>query len=144
MPPFSSDSLHHGTSAALEFAVCNLRVDRILVLGHGECGGIRACMDAATTGPASYFVAPWVEIAAPARDEVLLTHGWADEADQRRALERAAVVLSLQNLKTFPFVREALEAGRLRLDGAWFSIAEGALHWLDPETGEFNPVAAEL
>ena len=143
VPPFTNDTFHHGTSAALEFAVNNLKVDQIVVMGHGECGGIHACMEAAHGRPASYFVGPWVEIAAPARDEVLMTQNWASEADQRRSLERAAIMLSLENLKTFPFVREAMEGRGLALEGAWFSIAEGALHWLDHDSGEFRLVAAE-
>jgi carbonic anhydrase len=143
VPPFTDDALHHGTSAALEFAITSLKVEQVVVMGHGECGGIQACMEAAKGRPTSYFVGPWVEIAAPARDEVLMTQTWASDADQRRALERAAIMYSLENLKTFPFVREAIEAGGLALEGAWFSIGEGALYWLDRESGEFRQVPAE-
>ena len=143
VPPFTNDTFHHGTSAALEFAVTNLKVEQIVVMGHGECGGIQACMEAAQGRPASYFVGPWVEIAAPARDEVLMTQNRASEADQRRSLEQAAILLSLENLKTFPFVREAMESRKLALEGAWFSIGEGALYWLDCDSGEFRMVPAE-
>lgn len=143
VPRFTNDSLHHGTSAALEFAVTNLEVEQIVVMGHGECGGIQACMEAAHGRPASYFVGPWVEIAAPARDEVLKNQRDAPEVDQRRSLEHAAVLLSLENLKTFPFVREAIETRALALEGAWFSIGEGALYWLDRSSSEFRQVAAD-
>jgi carbonic anhydrase len=143
VPPFTDDMFHHGTSAALEFAVTGLKVKQIVVMGHGECGGIQACMDAAKGRPTSYFVGPWVEIAAPARDAVLQSRAGASEADQRRNLEYAAVRLSLENLKTFPFVTKAVEAGDLALEGAWFSIGEGALYWLDKESGEFRLVPAE-
>ncbi|MDH5556029.1 MAG: carbonic anhydrase [Alphaproteobacteria bacterium] len=143
VPPFSNDTFHHGTSAALEFAVENLKVDQIVVMGHGDCGGIQACMEAGHGKPASYFVGPWVEIAAPARDEVLMTSHRDSEADQRRSLERAAILLSLENLKTFPFVREAMKTRGLRLEGAWFSVAEGALYWLDDESHEFRLIPAD-
>jgi carbonic anhydrase len=143
VPPFTNDTFHHGTSAALEFAVNHLKVEQIVVMGHGECGGIHVCMEAAHGRPASHFIGPWVEIAAPARDKVLMTQGSASEADQRRSLERAAILNSLENLKTFPFVREAMESRGLALEGAWFSIAEGALYWLDRETGEFRLVEAD-
>ena len=143
VPPFTNDTFHHGTSAALEFAVTNLKVEQIVVMGHGECGGIQACMEAAQGRPASYFVGPWVEIAAPARDEVLMTQNRASEADKRRSLEQAAILLSLENLTTFPFVREAMETRDLALEGAWFSIGEGALYWLDRDSGEFRLVPAE-
>lgn len=140
VPPFTNDPFHHGTSAALEFAVENLEVDQIVVMGHGDCGGIQACMEAGHGKPASYFVAPWVEIAAPARDEVMMTLNQATEVEQRRRLEREAILLSLENLKTFPFVREAIKTRGLKLEGAWFSVAEGALCWLDQETREFRLV----
>jgi carbonic anhydrase len=142
VPPFTDDPFHHGTSAALEFAVENLKVDQIVVMGHGDCGGIQACMEAGHGKPASYFVGPWVEIAAPARDEMLMTQDHTSEVDQRRSLERAAILLSLGNLKTFPFVREAMETRGLKLEGAWFSVAEGALYWLDSESREFRMVPA--
>ncbi len=143
VPPFTADALHHGTSAALEFAVSTLEVEQIVVMGHGECGGIRACLDAAQGGKVSYFVGPWVEIAAPARTEVLRTEKWATDDDLRRALERSAILLSLANLETFPFVTKAVESRGLRLDGAWFSIAEGELYWLDRPTGEFRRIPTE-
>ena len=140
VPPFSNDTLHHGTSAALEFAVSTLEVEQIVVMGHGECGGIHACLDAARGGPVSYFIGPWVEIAAPARDEILRTRDWISDRDARLALERASIRLSLENLGTFPFVREAIDKRGLRLDGAWFAIAEGELYWLDRESQEFRRV----
>ena len=143
VPPFTDDPFHHGTSAALEFAVENLKVDQIVVMGHGDCGGIQACMEAGHGKPASYFVGPWVEIAAPARDEVMVALSQATENEQRRRLERDAILLSLDNLKTFPFVREAMETRGLKLEGAWFSVAEGALYWLDGESLEFRLVPAE-
>ena len=142
VPPFTDDPFHHGTSAALEFAVENLKVDQIVVMGHGDCGGIQACMEAGHGKPASYFVGPWVEIAAPARDAVMKTRNQASETEQRRRLEREAILLSLENLKTFPFVREAIETRGLKLEGAWFSVAEGALYWLDKENREFRMVPA--
>jgi len=142
VPPFTDDPFHHGTSAALEFAVENLKVDQIVVMGHGDCGGIQACMEAGHGKPASYFVGPWVEIAAPARDAVMKTRNQASETEQRRRLEREAILLSLENLKTFPFVREAIETRGLKLEGAWFSVAEGALYWLDKDSREFRMVPA--
>jgi carbonic anhydrase len=142
VPPFTDDTFHHGTSAALEFAVEDLKVDQIVVMGHGDCGGIRACMDAGYGKPPSYFVGPWVEIAAPARDQVMVALSQATEIEQRRKLELAAILLSLDNLMTFPFVRQAAETRGLKLEGAWFSVAEGALYWLDSESREFHMVPA--
>ncbi len=141
VPPYEESGGLHGVSAALEFAVTALAVKQIVVMGHGGCGGIAASLAAAADRPVGRFIAPWVEIAAEARDAVL-----ADESITRagwqEAVEHGAVGQSLRNLMTFPFVRSALERGALRMDGAWFSIGRGELQWRDPETGAFSVVDA--
>ncbi len=140
-PPFDQGPGLHGVSAALEFAVTVLKVKQIVVMGHGGCGGIAASLAAAAERPVGRFIAPWVELAAPARDEVL-----ADERipriDWQEAVEHRAIGQSLKNLATFPFVQDALERGRLAMHGAWFSIGRGELHWRDPDSGEFAVVDA--
>ncbi len=139
-PPYEGDTQGlHGVSAALEFAVTALKVKQILVMGHGGCGGIAASIAAKASRPVGKFIAPWVEIAGPARDAVLTNPNIA-QADWQEAVEHAAVGQSLTNLMSFPFVREAVEEGRLNLDGAWFSIGRGRLHWRDRETGTFEVV----
>ncbi len=142
VPPCEESGTYHGTSAALEFAVEFLRVKHIVVLGHGGCGGISACLEAGRKRPVGRFIAPWVEIAAPARDEVLQDHGAENHEVRQHALELAAIRHSLDNLAGFPFIAKALGEGRLGLHGAWFAIHHGELHWLDAGTGEFVPVEA--
>lgn len=141
-PPYDPDGGVHGVSAALEFAVTALKVKQIVVMGHGGCGGIAASLAAAADRPVGKFIAPWVEIAAPARDAVLADESIARK-DWQEAVEHGAVGQSLTNLMGFPFVRDAVERGVLQLNGAWFSIGKGELHWRDPETGAFSVVAAE-
>lgn len=142
VPPYEETGGLHGVSAAVEFAVTALRVKQILVMGHGGCGGIAASLAAAANRPVGRFIAPWVEIAADARDAVL--HNKAiPRADWQEAVEHGAVGQSLDNLMTFPFVRAAFERGELAMNGAWFSIGKGELHWRDAETGTFSVVAAE-
>lgn len=142
VPPYEETGGWHGTSAAVEFAVTRLKVREVLVMGHGGCGGVIASLSAAADRPVGRFIADWVEILAPARDAVL-----ADESiprsDWQEAVEHGAVGQSLANLMTFPFVREAVESGDLKLDGAWFSIGRGELHWREPTTGKFSMVASE-
>lgn len=139
VPPCDPITGHHGTSAAIEFAVGDLGVEHIVVMGHGRCGGIAACLSGYRPDG---FIGRWVSIAAPARDRVLaeLTNAPVDE--QRLALELASVRASLANLGTFPVVAARVQAGRLALHGAWFSIFSGKLHWMDPATGQFAPVPA--
>ena len=142
VPPYDDSGGLHGVSAAVEFAVTALRVKQILVMGHGGCGGIAASLAAAADRPVGQFIAPWVEIASSARD-VVLKDPALQPKDWQEALEHGAVGQSLSNLMTFPFVRSAYERGELNLDGAWFSIGKGALHWRNPDTGAFSLVAAE-
>jgi len=142
VPPYEEGGGLHGVSAALEFAVTALEVKQIVVMGHGGCGGIAASLAAAANRPVGKFIAPWVEIAADARDAVLGNEA-IPRSDWQEAVEHGAVGQSLKNLLSFPFVRDAVEGGQLSMNGAWFSIGKGELHWRDAETGAFSVIAAE-
>ena len=142
VPPCQPDAGYHGTSAALEFAVTGLGIRDIVVLGHGLCGGISASLDAADSLSQGQFIGPWVDLLSPVRDRVLADKTLAGAEDRQRALERMAVLFSRHNLRGFPFVADAIEAGRLTLHGAWFSIAEAELYWYGDETGIFEAVPA--
>ena len=139
VPPFEVSGTYHGTSAAIEFAVVDLGIRNIVVMGHGMCGGIAAAL-AAEKRPVGRFIGPWVELLAGIRDEMLAQMPAADAGKRQRTLEQMAVRHSLQNLASFDFVGAAIETGRVALHGAWFSIAEGELEWLDWETGVFERI----
>lgn len=139
-PPCEEGGGYHGTSAALEFAVEGLKVSNIVVMGHGMCGGVAASLSAASGKSVGRFIGPWVGLLEKVRDELLGENAHLTGEERQRALEQRAVQLSLDNLRSFPFVRQAIAEGRLALHGAWFSIAEGRLEWLDPDTGRFAPV----
>lgn len=136
VPPYEPDTGHHGASAAIEFAVTGLQVRHIVVLGHGACGGIAACLAGRDQGmPGPSFIDKWVSIVAEAREGVLSS----GTDDPQRALELEAVRISLRNLRSFPWVREREAEGGLKLHGAYFAIAEGVLHVLDEATGRYQP-----
>jgi carbonic anhydrase len=141
-PPFETAPGHHGVSAALEFAVTQLEVEEIVVMGHGSCGGCAAALtgqfDEAEHG-AGHFIAEWVELLRDARDEVRRRHSGLD-AEAFLEMEWEAVKVSLANLRTFPWIAERERDGRLALHGAHFSIAEGKLYVLDEAEGDFRPV----
>lgn len=139
VPPCEETGTYHGTSAAIEFAVTGLGVRHIVVMGHGMCGGISAAL-AAQNRPVGRFVGPWVELLAGVRAQLLDRLSPSDPQAVQKALEHMAVQHSLHNLKTFPFVTAALESGRLTLHGAWFSIGEGELDWLDWDRGVFERI----
>lgn len=136
VPPYETGGGLHGASAAIEFGVVGLGVKHIVVMGHGACGGIRAALSGADLGePGPSFIDDWMSIIADARQSVIAT----ECSDPQRMLEMEAVKTSIANLRTFPFVREREAAGKLRLHGAWFAIAEGNLHVLDEASGQFFP-----
>lgn len=136
VPPYSTpDHHHHGTSAAIEFAVRVLEVREIVVMGHALCGGAGALIDGVPEA-AQDFLADWIRIATPARDIALNLS--SDPAEQRRILEHQCVKLSLRNLATFPWVQERMDEGRLVLHGTYFAVATGVLERLDDD-GVFRP-----
>jgi len=141
VPPFETAPGHHGVSAALEFAVQVLKVKEIIVLGHGMCGGCKVALTRELHGTApgeGGFIADWIALLDPARDDIAAAHG-IEGRDAERAMEHAGVRVSLANLRTFPCIREKERNGELRLRGAFFSISDGVLNLLDEETGKFVP-----
>jgi len=136
VPPYTSpDHAHHGTSAAIEFAVRVLEVKRIVVMGHALCGGARALIDGVPSA-AQDFLADWIHLADPVRS--IARNLSDDPEEQRRIAEYGCVKLSLKNLETFPWIRERTEDGRLELAGAYFAVATGVLERLKPD-GTFGP-----
>ena len=137
VPPYAPDGRHHSTSAALEFAVLQLGVQHIVIMGHGRCGGIKAALDpkAAPLSPGD-FIGKWMSMVAPAAADV--TRNTMMTATERQtALERISIRFSINNLRTFPCVNILEGKGRLTLHGAWFDISTGELWVMDQATGDF-------
>lgn len=149
VPPYQPDGSYHGTSAAIEYAVKVLKVSQIIVLGHAQCGGIQGLIRLRTGQKVEDdFVSPWVSIAGSALDPYI---NGADGTERSKAdaerlqqspdvVERAAVRTSVENLMTFPFVREGVENGTLHVHGWWFDLESGELWAIDPTTKIFLPV----
>ena len=134
VPPSQPDARFHATSAALEFAVRVLEVPNLIVMGHAMCGGVRALLQG-PPAPAGDFLIPWMQIADPAKRRALA----CEPADPQTACEHEVVKLSLDNLRTFPWIAERVETGRLRLHGFTFDIRSGVLSVLQAD-GRFAPV----
>lgn len=142
VPPFETGGGYHGVSAALEFAVTQIEVSEIVVMGHGMCGGCAAALSGSFAGAEpgqGGFIAHWIELLDPARDAVLAAHPDPASPAAVHAMEHEAVGISLANLRTFPFVVEREVAGKLRLRGAWFAIDSGILHLFDEREMAFHP-----
>ena len=141
VPPYNPDGQTHGTSAAVEYAVASLGVSHIVVLGHSNCGGVKGCHDmcsglAPELEEKSSFVGRWMDILRPGFERV----AHVPLADRPRALEKEAVVVSLENLMTFPFVRKAVEDDMLTLHGLWNDTGFGVLEQYDPVLGGFSVI----
>ncbi|WP_238365692.1 carbonic anhydrase [Mesobacterium pallidum] len=139
VPSYEPDGQQHGTSAAVEYAVTALKVAHVIVMGHSSCGGVKGCFDmcsgkAPELEEKSSFVGRWMDILRPGYEAVA---GIEDEETRLKALEKQAVIVSLRNLMTFPFVAEAVEAGNLSLHGLWNDIGDGGLDYYDGETKSF-------
>ena len=125
----------HGVSAAIEFGVTKLFVETILVLGHAQCGGVVAALSNAPRDSQHSFLDAWIGLLDPAKARIPPGCG-----DPHAALEYESIRVTIENLKTFPFVRAAMAERGLRLAGARYGVADGGLEVMDPETGRFSPV----
>ncbi len=136
VPTFQPDGGQHGTSAGIEFAVKGIGVKNIVVMGHGRCGGIRAALDP-EMGPLAEgdFIGKWMSMLKPVSAAVskyeLLTSN-----ERQTMLERFSIRHSINNLRSFPYVRQLEEEGKLGLHGAWFDISTGEL-WVMNADGDF-------
>lgn len=129
VPPYQPDGGFHGVSAALEFGVRVLQVERIVVLGHAQCGGVQAMVEGAPE-LARDFVVPWMEIAKPA----LSASADASGPERLVRAEADVVRLGLRNLLTFPWIAQAVEAGTLKLAGYRFGVRTGVLEHVGPDS----------
>lgn len=138
VPPFEPDGYFHATSAAIEFAVQALRIQNIVVLGHGRCGGIKAAlvpgMEPVSAGD---FIGKWMSLIKPAAEQIQSSE-LMTLRERQTALERVSIRNSIDNLRTFPYVRALEGEGKLHLRGAWFDISTGELWLMDQASGDFG------
>jgi carbonic anhydrase len=137
VPPYEMDGHRHGVSAAIEYAVDYLRVEHIIVKGHANCGGIAALMKKGAVGD---FISPWMSISNKAREEVLNVFPDLTDEEKRSACEKASILVSLENLLTFPFVKDKHEGGKLRIHGWYFDMNKGELLSFHQESKRFQKI----
>ncbi|UWR33866.1 carbonic anhydrase [Sulfitobacter sp. W027] len=142
VPPYEPDGKQHGTSAAVEYAVNALKVAHLIVLGHSSCGGVAGCIQmcqgkAPELENQDSFVGRWMDLLRPKYEVVEKVE---DPAEQQLLLEREAVMTSLENLMTFPWIKDKVDAGTLSLHGLWTDIGEGSLEYYDAKAQKFEPV----
>lgn len=138
VPPYEPDEGFESTSAALEFAVRGLQVKHIVVMGHGRCGGIKAALSPGDEplSPGD-FIGKWMGLLKPAAEAMRGNNGMT-ESERQTALEHISIRNSIENLRTFPGIRDREQQNELSLHGAWFDISHGELWTMEPSTGDFR------
>lgn len=140
IPPCEPSAIgFHGTSSALEFAVVNLKVENIIILGHRQCGGIRALMNGITTDEQS-FIGQWMKIAGEVPALVNRDNPHLDKEQQYRVAEMEALKISLKNIQTFPFVQKAIENRQMNVIAVYYDLEQGLLWEFDQPTQQFKQI----
>jgi carbonic anhydrase len=134
VPPYDQSQGFHGTAAAIEFAVLNLQVHRIVVCGHSHCGAIRALYGEVPA--AAQNLARWLDLGREAALPVA-----EPGPEVLRRTEQRAIVLQLERLMAYPMVRDRVDAGALTLHGWHYVIEDGEIHVFDVGVGQFVPAS---
>lgn len=137
VPPYDPDGHTHGTSAAIEFAVNYLEVEHIIIKGHANCGGIASLMKEESEGE---FISPWVSIVKEAKERALSDIYSTDE-EKRSACEKESIILSMENLLSFPYIKEKAMRGKLEIHGWYFDMRKGELLGYNTEKDKFEGLA---
>ena len=142
VPPYAPNTDYHGTSAAIEYAVRVLLVEHVIVLGHAGCGGVKALMNPPAVA-GSDFIPQWMQIAAPARENVLAHAHEHNAGEVMHLAEMEALRVSVGNLLTFPWLKERVDRHALSVHGWYFDLDEARLHRLNHDSGQFEAVPVE-
>ncbi len=138
VPPFRPDGKHHGTSAAIEFAIGGLAIPHIVVMGHSQCGGIRAYLNSGDDSTRGDFIGPWMDLVGGAKEDALERNPKLTGRALETAVEEAAIRLSIRNLRTFPEIKRREHEALVSISGLHLNISNGNLRVLDEATGDFS------
>jgi carbonic anhydrase len=138
VPPYQDDNTYHGTSAALEFAVKGLAIHHIIVFGHSQCGGISALMEQETITHSQGFVAKWMDLASSAYEKTCQDHPEATLEEKAEYCGHYAIINSLNNLMTFPWIQKGVEQKTLFIHGWFFNLSTGMINAYDFQSGQFE------
>ena len=137
VPPYSPDGENHGTSAAIEYAIKELKVQHLIILGHKDCGGIKyghkVHSDSANTN--YEFINKWLNLLLPAYSKIQKD---VSEQEQIKQLELESIKTSINNLFSFPFIKKAIDENNLLIHGLIHDIGSGNLKFLNPVTENFE------
>ena len=137
VPPYSSDGENHGTSSAIEYAIKELKVKHLIILGHKDCGGIKYGhnMHSSKSNTNYEFINKWLSILLPAYNKIKKD---VSELKQINQLEKESIKASINNLFSFPFIKKAVDENNLLIHGLIHDIGSGNLKFLNPVTEDFE------
>jgi len=137
VPPYSPDGENHGTSAAIEYAIKELKVKHLIILGHKDCGGIKYGynMYSSSTNTNYEFINKWLNILLPVYNNIQKD---VSEQKQINQLEQESIKASVNNLFSFPFIKKAIEENSLSIYGLIYDIGSGNLKFLNPVSEDFE------
>jgi len=141
VPPCNNTGILHGTSSAIEYAVRQLKVGHIVILGHAGCGGVNALATEnykAIDNNDFQFLHHWLGIAATAKEKVYNVLGEADDSTKTKALEQASILVSMENLLSFPWIKDKYTAKEVQIHGWYFDMKKGDLLEYNPATFRFE------
>ncbi len=144
VPPYEDDGSHHGTSAALEFGICNLGIQNIIILGHSKCGGIAHLVqnfnDSKNTvgQEKDTFISRWMDLAKKSVIDMKQDFKNLDLVEKVDICSQKSIINSLNNLKTFPWIRERIKKNELFIHGWFFELEDCSVKFFDHKTGRFN------
>lgn len=138
VPPSEDRAGHHGTTAAIEYAIRILAVEHIIVLGHAHCGGINTLVKTGGVNNSDSYMSDWVCLAESARASVMAEMPNASIEEQMRVCEQRAILVSLENLMTFSWIKDRVERNELALHGCYFDIEQGQLLRFNTESDQFE------
>lgn len=139
IPPYEIDTHYHGTSAALEFGICGLEIEEIILLGHSQCGGMLSLVSnqGQTEGN---FISKWMELAQVSCETTLGEKQDLPALDRANLCAKSALLGSLNNLQSFPWISDRLKAGKLSIHLWYFDLASGLIYSYDQNSKEFEPL----
>lgn len=144
VPPYQADDSLHGTSAALEFAICNLNIQHVIVFGHSLCAGIQALLDHAIEPSTSYsFITKWMALAQPACDQTYLAHLNASTEEKNHFCGQYAIINSLKNLMTFPWINQKIQEKKLHIHGWFFDLSTGVINVYNKDIKSFEELSSD-
>lgn len=140
IPPFDALKDKNSTAAAIEYAVQILKVTDIIVCGHSNCGAMRALLQDEKELEGMTHLRDWLKLAGPVREHVLKAFGDSESEIIQAYTEKENILEQIENIETYPFVDEAIKAGRLFLHGWYFDIGTGEMYAYAPGRNRFEEI----